>query len=163
MSDFFTRDTHVLVMKGRHVSRSVLFFFRIKTKWFWWFFFWAKERASERAERKRERRETTPFARREMVWLSVLILLTTPKVSFLDEKRPELPFFSYILGTLFRFARIKYIRRRRARENDEESAPEPRRMIKTTHLGILRSNATRFYYGGGRIQRADGLLLCDVM
>jgi len=137
----------------------VLLFFRIKTGW-WWFFFWAKERASERAERQRERYRT-PFVR-EMVWLWVvlIILLTTPGVSFLDEKRPAAFFFLYFRHPVS--FRAYYIRRR-ARENDEESAPEPRRMMKTTHLGILRSNATRFYHGGGRIQRADGLLLCDVM
>jgi len=54
-------------------------------------------------------------------WVVLIILLTTPGVSFLDEKRPGLPFFSYILGTLFRFARI--IRcRARPEPTDEDHA-----------------------------------------
>lgn len=104
----FTCDTYLLVIKGRHDAFCVIF--QNKNQWGWWFFFCGRKKGRQREQSVRERYRT-PFVRREMFGRGSSSLFFWPPrpVSFLDEKRPAAAFFFvYILGTLFRFARITY-------------------------------------------------------
>jgi hypothetical protein len=104
----FTCDTYLLVIKGRHDAFCVIF--QNKNQWGWWFFFCGRKKGRQREQSVRE------SVMRHLLCERRCLVVGRPHYSFDHpegfffgrEETGAAFFFLYILGTLFRFARMYY-------------------------------------------------------